>query len=516
MSRLVINHRGLNDRREFLRKLAGTFAAGSAAALLPQLAFMPRAAALGNGVEGVNGTGYRALVCVYLNGANDSFNWLMPRDADVPGSAYDRYKIARGGIYGPTNTAGLAHVFSDILPISPSNQASAYGLHPACTDFTAVNGALNQAHSGLQTLFNQQKAAFVCNAGPLIAPITKTQYNAGAAKPAQLFSHNDQALQWQIGQSTTDSQSRFGWGGRVASVVAPAPLPNGLSAAISAAGSTRFLLGNQITPYQIASNGVNLIDNYTAGVNANFSSQRRALLNDLLDDAYAQPFSKEYAAIMRRSLSIGEDLSGLLAGASGTISTVFPAGNSLADQLKIVARMIKIGKTSLSAQRQVFFVNYGSFDLHDGMFVAGQAVATAGHGALMTELNQALGAFWTAMNEIGSQNEVTSFTMSDFARTLSGNGNGSDHAWGGNMMVLGGAVQGNKLYGTYPKLIINSDSDVDKDWSFSRGQYIPTTAVDQIAATLAKWMGITDTLTMDTIFPNLNAFAERDLGFMGP
>jgi uncharacterized protein (DUF1501 family) len=502
----------LNDRREFLRKMAGTFAAGSTAALLPQLAFLRQASALN---RAVSGTGYRALVCIYLNGANDSFNWLMPRDSEVPGSHYDRYKSARGGVYGPTNTAGLAHAFSDILPINPSNVGGAFGLHPACTDFTAVNGALNQVHSGLQTLFTQQKAAFVCNAGPLIAPISKTQYNAGAAKPAQLFSHNDQALQWQIGQSTTDTQSRFGWGGRVASQVAPTSLPNGLSAAISAAGSTRFLLGDQITPYQIASNGVNLIDNYTTGVNSNFNTQRRAVLNDLLDDAYTQPFSKEYAAIMRRSLSVGEDLSGLLAGASGTISTVFPAGNTLADQLKIVARMIKIGKTSLGAQRQVFFVNYGSFDLHDGMFVAGQPVATAGHGALLTELNQAVGSFWTAMNEIGAQSEVTSFTMSDFARTLTGNGNGSDHAWGGNMMVLGGAVQGNKLYGTYPKLIVNNDSDADRDWSFSRGQYIPTTAVDQIAATLAKWMGVTDTLAMNTIFPNLDTFGVRDLGFMG-
>jgi uncharacterized protein (DUF1501 family) len=493
-----------NDRREFLRKLAGSFAAGSAAALLPQIALMPKAAAADRG------TGYRALVCIYLNGANDSFNWLMPRDSESAGSHYDRYRLARGGVYGPSNTIGLAHAFADILPINPSNLSSTFGLHPACGDFTA--GA--QAHSGLQSLFNTGKAAFVCNAGTLINPISKTQYNAGGAKPAQLFSHNDQALQWQIGMSTNSTQSRFGWGGRVAKVVAPTPLANGLSPAISVAGSTRFLLGDAITPYQIASNGVNLIDNYTATANSNFQTQRRALLNDLLDDTYAQPFTKEYASIMRRSLSVGEDLSVKLAAAGGTVNTIFPTGNTLADQLKMVARLIKVSKNDLSAQRQVYFVNYGSFDLHDGMFIAGQPVASTGHGALMTELNQAMGAFWTALNEIGAQNEVTSFTMSDFARTLTGNGNGSDHAWGGNLVLMGGAVQGNKMYGSYPNLIVNNDDDVNKDWSFSRGQYIPTTAVDQVAATLAKWMGVTDTLAMDTIFPNLGSFAARDLGFM--
>jgi uncharacterized protein (DUF1501 family) len=508
-----MSHSTRSDRREFLRKLSTTFAAGSAAALLPQLALMPKAAAAStaNGkANAPDGAGYKALVCIYLNGANDSFNWLIPRDSELSGSHYDRYKTARGGVYSGANTAGLAHAFSDILPINPSNVATAFGLHPACGDFTA--GA--QAHSGLQTLFSAGKAAFVCNAGTLIAPINKTQYNGGAPKPAQLFSHNDQAAQWQIGMSKTDPVSRFGWGGRVAKAVAPLPLSNGLSQAISAAGSTRFLLGDQLTPYQIATNGVNLIDNYTASATSNFQAQRRALLNDLLDDSYSQPFAKEYATLMRRSLSVGEDLSARLGATTGAVSTVFPTGNSLADQLKIVARMIKISKSELSAQRQVFFVNFGSFDLHDGMFIAGQPVATAGHGALLTALNQAVGAFWTAMNEIGAQDQVTSFTMSDFARTLTGNGNGSDHAWGGNMMVLGGAVAGNKLYGNYPRLIVNNDDNLGSDWSFSRGQYIPTTAVDQIAATLAKWMGVTDTNAMNAIFPNLDTFGTRDLGFM--
>lgn len=497
----------LQYRRAFLQKLSATLAAGSSMALFPQLSLLPSALAAPRG-----GVGYKALVCIYLNGANDSFNWLMPRDSENAGSHYDRYRVARGGVYSPTNTIGLAHAYADLLPISPSNVAAGFGLHPGCTDFSVGS----QNHSGLQSLFNSGKAAFVCNAGPLITPISKTQYNAGAARPAQLFSHNDQALQWQIGMSANSPLSRYGWGGRVAHALGQNALSNGLSPAISVAGSTRFLLGDAVTPYQIATNGVNLIDNYSATAGSNYQAARRAVLNDLLDDAYAQPFSKEYAAIMRRSLSVGEDLSVRLASAAGSINTVFPAGNTLAAQLQMVARLIKISKNDLAAERQVYFVNFGSFDLHDGMFVAGQPVASSGHGALISALNQALGAFWSALVEVGAENDVTSFTMSDFGRTLTGNGNGSDHAWGGNLLVLGGAVQGNKLYGRYPQMIINNNDDANQDWSFTRGQYIPTTAVDQVGATLAKWMGVSDNAALDAVFPNLSAFSARDLGFMAP
>lgn len=500
------------ERRAFLQKLGCTLAGASSAALLPQLAMISRAQAQ------VAGGPYRALVCIYLAGANDSYNWLVPRDADSPGSRYDAYRSARGGVYGPSNTAGLALDFADLLPITPANQALAFGLHPSCSDFTAVNGASSQPHSGIQSLFNQGKGAFICNAGTLISPITRAQYDAGAPRPAQLFSHNDQELQWHVGIGDPNASiARYGWGGRVAKVTAGGNLPIGLSPSVSIAGSARFLIGDQIMPYQLSSNGVDLIDNYTAGVTGNnFSGQRRALLNDLLDDSYGHPFAREYASTLRRALTVGESLSGLLneAGGSGDVSTVFPAGNTLADQLRMVARMIKISRASLSAQRQVFYVRMGSFDLHDGMFVAGQPVASSGHGALLTTLNQAIGAFWNALGEINAQDNVLTFTMSDFARTLTGNGNGSDHAWGGNLFVLGNAVQGNKLYGTYPQLINNNNSNANSDWSFSRGQYIPTTAVEQVAATLAKWMGVSDGAALAAMFPNLANFPVSDLGFL--
>ena len=155
-----------------------------------------------------------------------------------------------------------------------------------------------------------------------------------------------------------------------------------------------------------------------------------------------------------------------------------------------------------------------TFDLHDGQFVAGQPVATSGHGALLTELNQALGAFWAALGEAGAQDDVTTFTMSDFGRTLSSNGNGSDHAWGGHQIVMGGRVDGNNLYGRMPLMQLNANNNSEQDWSLSRGQYIPTTSVDQMAATLAQWMGVTDNAALDAIFPNLANFSSRNLGFM--
>jgi len=501
-----------SNRREFLRRLSYAMLSGGTASLLPQLAFMPHAAAQ------TRGSGYRALVCVYLAGANDSFNWLVPRDSQVTGSRYDSYRQARGGVYSTTNTSGLALGFDDLLEITPSNQTIPYGLHPSCTDFTATNGANTQPHSGLRSLVQQGKAAFVCNTGPLIQPTTRTQYESGVGLPKQLFSHNDQELLWQIGIADANNPAaRFGWGARVAKQVAGGPLANGLSPTLSAAGTQRFLIGDQILPYQLAPGGVDLIDNYTPGVTGNnFSQQRRAVLDDLLDDAYSSPFAREYARTISRSLSVGESLATLLndPGGAGSISTVFPQGNTLADQLAIVARMIKISRNSLSAQRQVFFVRYGSFDLHNGMFAGAGAVATTGHGALLTPLNQALGAFWTALGEISAQSEVTTFTMSDFGRTLSGNGDGSDHAWGGNALVLGGSVDGNKLYGKYPRLALNANDNSAQEWSLARGQYIPTTSADQMAATLARWMGVTDSTALSAMFPLVGNFPSSNLGFM--
>ncbi|MBL8245095.1 MAG: DUF1501 domain-containing protein, partial [Rhodanobacteraceae bacterium] len=389
------------DRRDFLKRLGGCLASGTFGALLPQLALMPRAMAQSAG-------GYRALVCIYLAGANDSFNWLVPRDSESAGSRYDTYKNSRGGVYSSSNTNGLALAYSDLLPVMPANQSSAFGLHPACADFSVTSGSNSQAHSGLRTLFDSGKAAFVCNAGPLLQPLTRAEYDAGAPRPAQLFSHNDQELLWHVGMGTTgESVARYGWGGRVARATAGGALPNGLSPTLSVAGAARMLIGDQILPYQVSSSGVDLIDNYTPGsAGNNYNAARRALLDDILNDTHAHKFQRGYAGIAQRSLAVGESLATLLdaADGSGNVTTLFPTGNSLADQLKMVVRMIKVSRNSLGAQRQVYFVRLGGWDMHSGLFDGGP-VATSGHGALMTTLNQAIGAYWTALGEIGARSQ---------------------------------------------------------------------------------------------------------------
>ena len=499
-----------NTRRRFLQQLGGSFALGAVSAVVPQFGLIPRAVAQSND--------YKALVCVYLGGANDAYNWLVPRDSSASGSHYQRYVTARGGAYSASNTAGLALNFDDLLPIRPAGSSVDFGLHPSHVDFTATNGSNSQPHSGLQTLFGQGKAAFVCNVGPLIQPISKTDYENNAPRPPQLFSHNDQELLWHIGIGTQNNPlSRYGWGGRVADAINAVSVGSGLSPAISTSGASRFLVGDGILPYQLSADGVNVIDNYTLGSTQNYSSARRALLDELLGEAYSHPFAQGYATTVKRSLQVGEELDALLNAndGSGNLNTVFPAGNSLASQLNVVARMIKVSRDSLMARRQVYFVRLGGFDLHDGMFESGGSLTGSGHGALLTSLNQALGAFWTALGEIGARSSVTTFTMSEFGRTLSGNGSGSDHAWGGNMLVLGDAVQGGQLYGRFPQLVLNANDDSQKDWSFSRGQYIPTTATEQFAATLARWMGVNDSAALDAIFPNLNKFDSNNLGFMG-
>jgi uncharacterized protein (DUF1501 family) len=500
----------MESRRAFLQKLGALLASGSTLSLLPQLALMPKAIAQST-------VDYRALVCIYLAGANDSFNWLVPRDSEAAGSRYDTYRASRGGVYSAANPSGLALAFNELLPIQPANASIAYGLHPSSTDFSVTSGGNSQNHLGLQSLFAQGKAAFVCNVGPLIQPISKAEYEAGAPRPPQLFSHNDQENLWHVGVgSPSHPAARFGWGGRLAKA-AGSTLPNGLSPTLSIAGAAKFLIGDGILPFQVSSRGINLIDNYTLGAQGNnFDDSRRRALDDLLAAAQPNVFAAEYAAMARRSLAIGESLSALLSApdGSGDVQTIFPTGNTLAEQLRIVARLIKISRNSLGARRQVYYVRYGSFDLHQGMFEPGQPAATGGHGALLTALNQAIGAFWSALGEIGARSQVTTFTMSDFGRTLSGNGSGSDHAWGGNLLVLGDAVRGGRLYGKYPQLRLNANDNADSDWSFSRGQYIPTTAVEQVAATLAKWMGVIDNSALDALFPLLGNFAARDLGFM--
>jgi len=487
-------------RRQFLRNLGVTLCAGGASAMLPQLKLMGSALAAQTGTV----AGYRALVCVYLSGGNDSWNMLLPYDT----ARHSVYATARSGIYNATTNAGGLGIdraaLTSQFQITDSATGALYAVNPG-------NATYPGGMSDLATIYRANKLAFLPNIGTLLRPITKTEYNnSPALRPPQLYSHNDQENLWHLARTAA---TNTGWGGLVADRVRLDNLNQALSPCISMAGSNRFEVGETTFPYQMSSGGLTGLSNIYNAANSTggtYGSQRAGALDLLLSDTTnTSPLTKEYGRTFKRGRDLYDLVNSSLTAAdnSGNVTTVFPTGNSLADQLKMVARMIKISRESsgqIQHKRQIFYVRVGGFDLHDGLMATNQN----GHGALLNRVSQALGAFWTALGELGAQNEVTAFTMSEFARTLSSNGNGSDHAWGGVQFVMGGAVNGGRLYGTFP------DQTLNNTISFSRGQTIPSTSVDQMAATLARWMGVTSATDLATIFPNLINFPTSNLGFM--
>lgn len=475
------------SRRNFLRQLSCALCAGGASTLLPQLNLISSALAQ------TSVPGYKALVCVYLAGGNDAWNFLMPYDQ----ARYDVYAASRSGVYNATsNPGGLAIARTALAGTQISDASGSYALHPSTVDRTGPSQA------GLRTLYNQGKLALISNIGTLIQPITKTDYNSTPAlRPPQLYSHSDQENLWHIGRT---SASARGWGGLIADLVRTGNFNQTLSPCISVGGGNRFEVGASTFPYQMSSSGVtNVSGTGTSGA----SYQRAVALQQMLDASYPSPYQAEYSRILGRSRDLYSLLnSGLASGGIGNVNTDFP-NESLANQLKMVARMIKLSRDTafdIQHSRQIYYVRIGGFDMHDNLMSTG----TNGHANLLTRVSQALGAFWAALGEIGAQSQVTTFTMSEFARTLSTNGNGSDHAWGSVNMIMGGDVQGGRLYGTFPDQTLNGPV------SLSRGQFIPSTSVDQMAATLARWMGVTSTGDLNTIFPNLGNFASSNLGFM--
>jgi uncharacterized protein (DUF1501 family) len=511
-----------SSRRAFLRAGCGLLAAGGAQTLFPQLALIPTA--LAGAVPG----DYRALVCLYLDGGNDAWNLLIPGGA----AAHEKYVAARNGIYNPTagNAGGLAlprwngdgFISGQTAPATLSIAGGQYGLNPFCPE--------------MATLFAQGRLALLPNIGPLVEPTTVAAFNL-RRRPPQLYSHNDQTNLWHIG-SGSSTQVTQGWGGRVAGRVAlPAAATNGLPPTITLAGQTRFLSGVEdggtpLFSFSLSTSSTSpatSLSNYSASnTTANqFQQVRRAHLEELLDAASPQAFTNEYASIVDRSLELADfvinpAIAGIPASdpvnGGGATGFTWPTGNSLADQLRQVARMVRISTSQpdnpgfaspIGANRQVFFVRLGGFDTHDGQM---NITAASGHHLLLQRISQAVDAFDKAMQAIGRGNDVTLFSTSEFARTINSNGNGSDHAWGSVQFVLGGAVNGGALYGRYPSIVLNNSltgsvsDNANQGECFQRGQFIPTTATDQLCATLARWMGVADA-ELPTIFPNIDNFA---------
>jgi uncharacterized protein (DUF1501 family) len=409
---------------------------------------------------------YRALVCVFLFGGNDSFNMLVPSSTPE----YNVYAASR---------QNLAVAQSDLLPITPLNpDGSQYGVHPSM--------------GGIQGLFEAGEAAFVANAGPLVEPTSKAQYQSASVQlPAQLFSHNDQQDQWHSlkGKSTSST----GWAGRIADSIRANVAGQQLSINTSLFGNTLFQSGVDSSAYTMGPAGPLPFDGFgTSGL----LLEQRLAFEQIIGANYSSIYERGFAEVQQRAVATVDAVSAAIANAP-ILNTVFPA-SPLATQLRTVARLIAV-RDQLGMERQIFFVATGGFDTHDNQLID--------QPNLLANISDSIAAFNAAMVEIGTAQNVTTFTQSDFARTLTSNGDGTDHAWGGIQLVTGGAVTGRRIYGSYPLLQIGGADDV------GGGRMIPTTSADQYAATLARWFGIAD-VDLGTVAPNLANFAVRDLGFL--
>jgi uncharacterized protein (DUF1501 family) len=488
-----------NSRRDFLRTLAIAACSGGTAAMFPQLRMMGSALANTRSLPG-----YRALVCVYLAGGNDSWNLLVPFDT----ARHDIYADARGGVYNAQSNpdglglgipAGADIALQKVIDGSDASGATnQYFVHPKIADLGA--------------LYRANKLAFAVNVGTLVRPIVKADYATAGNRPPQLYSHSDQENLWHQGNSVANRV--VGWGGRCGDVVHSSNANQDLSTCISISGANRFEVGVSTVPYRMSSSGLSSLNgmcNPTPCNGVSATSVRDNALNALLADTYASDFAGEYSKVFGRS----RDLYNLLkAGLDATtLVQAFPANNSLASQLQTVAKMIKLSKAQNYAARQIYYVRLGGFDLHAGLMSGGNS----DHAALLKLVSDAVSAFWQSLapGDVDAQDEVTVFTASEFARTLQSNGSGSDHAWGGVQFVLGGAVNGGRLYsGGGGPISGFPDQHLDAPNNFSRGQMIPGIGVDQYAATLAQWLGVTAPGDLTAIFPNLANFGSSNLGFV--
>lgn len=466
------------SRREFLKRAAALGALGGGAPFALNLAGIGAAAAQ------TAPTDYKALVCVFLNGGNDHNNTVMPYDV----SSHTGYANARGGT---VTSGGIALDRASLLQISPTTSQG------SGRDF-----ALSTELAPLQALFAQGKAAVIANVGPLITPIANAAlYKTGTVPaPPKLFSHNDQTATWQ---AFSPEGGKIGWGGRLGDMFASAN-SNSLFTAISASGNAVFLSGQNIFQYQVSASGATLI-NGTTNTNlfgsGNGVNSGANVLKSLIQQSSSNVLEQDHADVVGRSVGAAN----LITSSLATIPTTDPrvalgtqASNRLAQQLQVVARLIAVNST-LGAKRQVFYVSMGGFDTHDNQIVS--------QASLHAQLAGALDYFYKTTVALGVSNQATLFTASEFGRTLASNGDGSDHGWGAHHFVVGGAVKGGDIYGTFPTVALNTTDDVGS------GRLLPTTSVDQYAGTMAKWFGV-DNTNLSLITPNIGNFATRDMGFM--
>ena len=457
------------SRRAFLQRASGLGLAGAAAPWALNLAALGEAAAQG-------ATDYKALVCVFLYGGNDYANTLVPFDP----IHHEQYRLLRPALAHSRMALG-ATVLDGLAPAVdrygvPCEYALAPDLFP------------------LMPLWKAGQLATLLNVGTLVQPTTKAQYQARAVPlPPKLFSHNDQQSVWQ---ASAAEGATSGWGGRMGDLLEAG---NGRATftCVNVTGNAVFMSGRRAVQYQVTPAGSVALNALRAPLYGSAAASQA--LRALITAPRAHLIQAEHARVATRALEAHEMLTAALAAAPA-LATAFPTGNTLADQLRLVARMVSCAQ-ALDARRQVFFVSLGGFDNHDGLLTT--------HTQLLGRLGSALAAFQEALAELRVADRVTTFTASDFGRTLTGNNDGSDHGWGSMHFVLGGAVAGGRHYGVAPVIAHNGPDDV------GQGRLLPTMAVDQMAATLGSWFGLSASQLLD-VLPSLRNFdaSARQLAFV--
>jgi uncharacterized protein (DUF1501 family) len=484
------------NRRTFLRRSAQLAFTGAALPTAINLAALGEAAAFNAGND------YKALVCVFLYGGNDYANTIIPFDT----ASYAAYQTIRGTTGSEAANgialarASLSSMQLDATPMSAIGTANLqYAMHPSMAD--------------LHALFNGGQAAVLLNSGPLINPTSKTQYNDTNRNlnplPLKLFSHNDQQSIWQ---SSSTEGSTVGWGGNIGDL-ALSSNSNSLFTCISVTGNAVFLSGDSALSYQVGRDGAVRI--YSVGSNAypfGFQSVGISMANLLAGNTTrSHVLENEYRIISKRAIEAEKSITDAIASTAPTNNVyaapfnAFANDNPLATQLRMVARLIS-ARSTLGNKRQVFMVSLGGFDLHDNL--------VDGHTKNMGRVSTAMKAFYDATKALGVSDKVTTFTASEFGRTLTSNGDGSDHGWGGHQLIVGDAVNGKSFYGYAPPVSISSTSAPADQWHVGAGRLLPTTSVDQYAATLAKWFGVQDA-EMSSVLPYINNFDNKFLTVSG-
>lgn len=471
----------MTNRRSFLKGLGGAGA----------LSFLGGAgllSALGNSSSFAAGVGgYKAIVCLFMHGGQDCHDTVIPYDQ----TSYDNWAAKRTGILDDYagKTGGSNRTRNRLLALNPTNAA----------DFGGRQFALPDELTAIKDLFDAGNAAIIGNVGPLIRNLNRVEFEEDLVEtPKLIFSHNDQQSAWM---SNGPEGQLFGWGGKFIDAANSAGAnQNNAFSSISTEGINVFLSGETVTQYVLNTDGPQSVDLLDLLGSGSESSTARQILKDHYRNAALNPpnlFQKDIIGTNQRAFKLN-DLFRTALDAATPLSTAFP-NNYVGDQLNIIAQTIQI-RSSLGVGRQVFFVNAGGgFDTHDNQ-ARGLSRQHRRYGA-------SIGAFYQAMVELGVENDVVLFTASDFGRALLENGNGTDHGWGGHHFVVGGSVAGNKIYGDIPPPDLGHSQDA------GNGRLIPTTSVEQYAATLGRWFGLSDA-EIDSALPHLANFSSRDLGFM--